>query len=94
MEKTLWQEYQKNNIAPKFEGYLAKQKAYWDAFVKYKQSEDATEKSTRNKANAAKKKYHHRHRAAKCPMMLRFGCSPVSRVANITSFGWLGFSFC
>ena len=59
MEKTLWQEYQKKSIAPKFEGYLAKQKAYWDAFVKYKQSEDTTEKSTRNKTNAAKKKYHH-----------------------------------
>ena len=49
----------KNKTAPKFEGYLAKQKAYWDAFVKYKQSKDATEKSTRNKANAAKNKYHH-----------------------------------
>ena len=59
-KKTLWQEYHKNNIAPKFEGYLAKQKAYWDAFVKYKQSVHATEKSTGNKANASKKKYHHR----------------------------------
>ena len=28
--------------------------------MKYKQSKDATEKSTRNKANAALKKYHHR----------------------------------
>ena len=28
--------------------------------MKYKKSEDATEKSTQNKTNAAKKKYHHR----------------------------------
>ena len=48
-KKTLWQQYQKTNSAPKFEGYLVKQKAYWDAFVKYKKSEDATEKSTRAK---------------------------------------------
>ena len=27
-KKTLWQEYHKKSIAPKFEGYLAKQKAY------------------------------------------------------------------
>ena len=39
---------------------LFRSKAYWDAFVKYKKSEDATEKSTRAKTNAAKKKYHHK----------------------------------
>ena len=59
-KKTLWQEYQKTNSAPKFEGYLVKQKAYWDAFVKYKKSEDATEKLARAKKNAAEKKYHHK----------------------------------
>ena len=58
-KKTLRLKYHKNKTAPKFEGYLAKQKPYWDAFVEYKDSQDAKDKSTKAKKNATKKKYHH-----------------------------------
>lgn len=58
-KKRLWQQYKKDKTAPKFEGYLAKQEHHWDAFVKYRESEDAKELSEKNKANAALKDYHH-----------------------------------
>ena len=48
-KKTLWQKYQKTETAPKFEGYLAKQEPYWDAFVKYKKLEDAKNKSAKKR---------------------------------------------
>ena len=45
LKKILWQKYKKDRTAPKFEGYLAKQEHHWDAFVKYKSSEDAEDLS-------------------------------------------------
>src|SRR5215216_4954173 len=42
-KKALWQKYQKAKKAPKFECYLTKQQANWDAFVKYKESQPAME---------------------------------------------------
>jgi len=58
-KKRIWQKYQKNKTAPKFEGYLAKQEHHWEEFKKYKESEDAKDLSEKNKKNAALKKYHH-----------------------------------
>ena len=37
-KKRIWQKYQKNKTAPKFEGYLAKQEHHWEEFKKYKES--------------------------------------------------------
>ena len=59
-KKRLWQQYQKDKTPPKFEGYLAKQEHNWDAFVKYKSSDDAKALSEKNKLNAKEKKYHHK----------------------------------
>ena len=59
-KKRLWQDYWKKKTAPVFEGYLAKQADHWNAFKKYKESQDATAISARNKKNADKKKYHHK----------------------------------
>ena len=60
-KKTLWGNYQKNNKqAPEFTGALEKIKHDWPAFVAYKESCSAGARSTINKANDAKKTYHHR----------------------------------
>jgi hypothetical protein len=66
-KKRLWQDYKKKKEesedgqvpAPAFEGYLAKQAHHWEEFLQYKESEEAKEKSKKNKTNADKKKYHH-----------------------------------
>ena len=44
---------------PEFDKGYEKIRDYWEEFVTYKKSEEALQNSERNKANAAKKKYHH-----------------------------------
>ena len=58
-KKRLWKEYQKKERVPIFEGPLEKQRQHWPSFLAYKQSEEGKERSAKNKANAAKKIYHH-----------------------------------
>ena len=48
-KKALWQKYQKTKKTPKFECYLTKQQANWDAFVKYKESQPAMEMSEKTR---------------------------------------------
>ena len=55
----LYNAYQKDKIVPLFEGTLELQREHWDAFLEYKESELAKQRSIKNKANAAKKKYFH-----------------------------------
>ena len=57
-KKTLWMKYGKKT--PEFTGHLEKIKDVWTEFVAYKKSATAVARSDKNKANAAKKKYHHR----------------------------------
>jgi len=56
----LYRQYVKDNKAPEFTGTLERQRAHWPAFLEYKDSEVAKERSAKNKENAAKKKYHHK----------------------------------
>lgn len=58
-KKRLWNEYETEKRAPIFEGPLEKQRQHWPSFLAYKESEEGKERSATNKANAAKKKYHH-----------------------------------
>ena len=58
-KKRLYNDYIKKNRTPTFTGPLEKIKDHWDAFVEYKASSEALQRSEKNKANAAKKKYHH-----------------------------------
>ena len=51
----LYRQYEKDNKAPNFTGTLQRQKAHWPAFVEYKKSEAAKERSAKNKANVAKR---------------------------------------
>ena len=44
---------------PDFTAAYVKIKPFWAEFVEYKKSEEAVERSERNKKNAAKKIYHH-----------------------------------
>ena len=44
---------------PEFTGPYEKIKDHWPAFVAYKKSEKAKQRSQINKKNVAKKKYHH-----------------------------------
>ncbi|XP_071681949.1 uncharacterized protein [Lolium perenne] len=59
-KKRLWVAYKQDKKPPKFEGYLAKQDHNWEAFLKYKTSDDAEELSKKNKKNADEKEYHHK----------------------------------
>ena len=53
-------DFVKKDKTPDFtKGMYEKIKDFWDEFVAYKKSEEALAKSETNKANAAKKKYHH-----------------------------------
>ena len=54
----LYRQYVQDNKASEFTGTLERQRAHWDAFLEYKDSELAKERSAKNKENAAKKKYH------------------------------------
>ena len=58
-KKRLWREYSKKKKVPTFNGPLELQGRGWPEFVAYKESEDAKEKSAKNKKNAEKKVYHH-----------------------------------
>jgi hypothetical protein len=58
-EKKLYNNYIKNKTPSEFTGPLEKQRDYWEAFLQYKESEVAKERSRKNKANAIKKIYHH-----------------------------------
>jgi hypothetical protein len=60
-KKKLWTEYKaRDNKAPEFTGIYEKIRNHWDAFIEYKTSIAAMEKSEKNKLNAGKKKYHHK----------------------------------
>ena len=55
-KKTVWANYvEGGKKTPEFKGTLEKQREHWPAFVKFKESELAKERSRKNKANAAKK---------------------------------------
>jgi phage/plasmid-associated DNA primase len=58
-KKRLWATYKEENKPPKLKGYISKQEHNWDAFVKYKTSEDAEALLKKNKKNASEKEYHH-----------------------------------
>jgi hypothetical protein len=57
-KKRLYNDYIKKERTPDFTGQLEKTKNHWDAFVEYKASSEALQRSAKNKANTAKKKYH------------------------------------
>ena len=59
-KKRLYQHYLKEKKAPEFTGSLEKQQVHWDAFLEYKESEEAKQRSAKNKQNASNKKYHHK----------------------------------
>ncbi len=56
----LYRDYVKDKKAPNFTGTLERQRAHWDSFLEYKNSEVAKQRSEKNKENATKKKYHHK----------------------------------
>ena len=56
----LYRDWQSKMKAPDFTGTLERQRPHWKAFLEYKGSEKAKERSKKNKENAAKKKYHHK----------------------------------
>ena len=58
-KKRLYTDYVLKGKTPDFDRGYEKIRDYWDEFVAYKKSEAALAKSEINKANAAKKKYHH-----------------------------------
>ena len=62
-KKKIWKKYEKED--PDFSGNsgtgtLVKIQDYWPVFKAYKKSSTAVARSVKNKANAAKKIYHHR----------------------------------
>jgi hypothetical protein len=59
-KKKLYSYYIKKKTPPEFTGPLEKQREHWEAFLEYKESTLALERSRKNKANAAKKIYHHK----------------------------------
>ena len=59
-KKSIWAKYvEGGKKTPEFTGTLEKQRDHWPAFVKFKQSELAKERSRVNKLNAAKKEHFH-----------------------------------
>jgi hypothetical protein len=58
-KKRLYTDFILQDKTPDFDHGYEKIRDEWDEFVAYKKSEEAMEKSKINKANAAKKKYHH-----------------------------------
>ena len=59
-KKRLNNKFVKKDKTPDFtQGMYSKIKYFWPEFVTYKKSEEALAKSEKNKANDAKKKYHH-----------------------------------
>ena len=58
-KKRLHTDFILKDKTPDFDHGYEKIRDYWEEFVTYKKSEEALQKSETNKANAAKKKYHH-----------------------------------
>jgi hypothetical protein len=58
-KKKLYNNYIKKKTPLEFTGPLEKQRDHWEAFLEYKESSLALERSRKNKENAAKKIYHH-----------------------------------
>jgi len=58
-KKRLNEQFVEKDETPEFTGQYAKIKDHWPAFVAYKKSEKAKNRSQTNKLNAAKKQYHH-----------------------------------
>ena len=58
-KKNIWNTYKEKQEAPIFTGTLEKHNYHWPAIKAYKESSEALERSEKNKANAAKKEYHH-----------------------------------
>jgi hypothetical protein len=59
-QSNIWKAYIKaGKQTPEFKETLEKARDHWDAFVKFKESELAQERSRQNKINAAKNKWHH-----------------------------------
>ena len=58
-KKRLNLDFIQKDKTPDFTGTYEKVKPYWEEFVQYKKSEEALERSARNKKNTAKKMYHH-----------------------------------
>ena len=56
----LYHDWVSKNKVPDFTGALENQRAHWKAFLEYKDSELAKQRSKKNKENAGKKKYHHK----------------------------------
>ena len=56
----LYHDWQSKKKAPDFTGTLERQRPHWKAFLEYKESERAKERSKKNTENAAKKIYHHK----------------------------------
>jgi hypothetical protein len=60
-KKNIWAAYVKaGKQTPEFKGTLEKARDHWDAFMNFKESEVAQERSRINKINAAKKQWHHK----------------------------------
>ena len=58
-KKRLHRDYVLKKKTPEFTGAYEKLKDHWAEFMAYKKSAEAVKRSTTNKINAAKKKYHH-----------------------------------
>jgi hypothetical protein len=58
-KKKLYQNYIAKGKTPTFKKSQERLRGQWPAFVAYKESEKAKERSAKNKINAAKKAYHH-----------------------------------
>src|SRR3989337_3856223 len=60
-KKSIWNKYvEGGKKTPEFKGTVEKQRDHRDAFVKFKESKVAQERSRINKLNAAKKIWHHK----------------------------------
>ena len=59
-KKNLHLKYVAKGRTPEFKGAQEKLREQWPAFVKYKQSSEAKQRSEKGKINAQKKKYHHK----------------------------------
>ena len=56
----IYLEWVDNNKIPDFTGTLERQRAHWEAFLDYKETQLAKKRSAQNKLNASKKIYNHK----------------------------------
>ena len=56
----LYRDWVNKKKVPDFTGTLERQRAHWPAFLQYKNTAEAKERSAKNKLNAAKKIYNHK----------------------------------